>query len=156
MNRLSPWFNARWDYWRNNSDREHELTRSTSTESQHTDNALRSKVRPRKLSISSSGAHGVVTRDCKLLTLPAELRGMIWDYLLRGNAIAIYRSNDRLTHVLLDDTNSAMPPRRFQFHYDSITKLMNSFPEAQAIRGEVPINQKRLYCLALLQSCRLM
>ena len=156
MDRLSQWANNSWDHWWINSVEQRTHNRSTSKESQRTDNALGSRVQPRKLSISASGTCGEVTGECKLLSLPAELRGLIWDYLLCGNTMAICRINGRLTHVLLDDTNSAMPPRVVQFHYDSITKLMKSSPEAQATRGEEPINQKRLYCLALLQSCRLM
>ncbi len=118
--------------------------------------AGRSKARRKSLSISGSGFHDGVVLKSRLLALPAEVRCLIWEYLLCGNTIALYRSNGRLTHCVLNDKNSALPPRGVNAHCEMIKKSETRPPKARLEASDAPSNQRRLYCLALLQSYRLM
>ena len=44
----------------------------------------------------------------RLLSLPPEIRILVWERAFGGRCIAIYRDHNRLTHCLVDETNSRM------------------------------------------------
>lgn len=44
-----------------------------------------------------------------LLSLPTEIRLLVWKYVITGHRIALYRKKGRLTHTLLDSLNTKNP-----------------------------------------------
>lgn len=51
------------------------------------------------------------TSESRLLTLPSEIRAMIWYYTVGGQRIALYRKDGRLTFCVLDERHCRTPGR---------------------------------------------
>jgi hypothetical protein len=86
----------------------------------------------------------------KLLALPAEVRIMIWCYVTGGRRIAIFRDNRRLTHCILDGSNSQTPGVMFNVGPSSVLSVVRN------IRGDFdePPRPRRSSTLALMKTCR--
>lgn len=92
----------------------------------------------------------------RLLSLPAELRLMIWEYTFGGNCIALYRNEGRLVHTLLDESNSQEPARDFPVQPGTIKDALGLSRSKQLKHGDKLYRPSTLGVLAVLQSCRSM
>ncbi|KAF2649620.1 hypothetical protein K491DRAFT_762285 [Lophiostoma macrostomum CBS 122681] len=86
----------------------------------------------------------------RLLSLPAEVRTIIWNHAVGGNKIAIFRENNRLAHCILDEENSQTPEVLFSISPLSVPVVVRS------IRGtfEEPRRRCKSNTLALMKTCR--
>lgn len=118
------------------------------------------QARPRALSISKSEHPprnvAPILPGNRLLSLPPEIRLLIWEYAFGGNLIAIYRNSNRLTHGLLDDVNSRVTERDIPLNPLTIRNAANLLPGSPYEGDDNSPRPNRLKLLALLQSCRLM
>jgi hypothetical protein len=70
------------------------------------------KARPRVLTMEQArhDKHmNYSSPQSRLMSLPSELRTMIWEQAIGCQYIAIYREKDRMAHCLLDESNSQIP-----------------------------------------------
>ncbi|KAF2736425.1 hypothetical protein EJ04DRAFT_511087 [Polyplosphaeria fusca] len=58
-------------------------------------------VSPDRISLSASESKLTPAAACRLLSLPAELRILIWEYALGGHDILLFRTGKSLTHGVL-------------------------------------------------------
>lgn len=95
--------------------------------------------------------------SCSLLSLPAEIRNRIWEYTITGRCIALYRDRGRLTHGLLDGSNTRAPGDLVPITPESIRhevlRLANSLRDD---RWDFPPQPKQANLTALLKTCRSM
>lgn len=117
------------------------------------------RERHRKLSMSSTvmpiGFYSTSQRT-KLLTLPAEVRFLIWEHVFGGHLIALYRDNRRLTHTLLNDKNSRIGAANIPVNIDSIHTELTLLARHPHNKAKKVTRVHKLRALAALQSCRSM
>jgi len=93
----------------------------------------------------------------RLLSLPAEIRILIWKYAFGGNFVALYLGvGGRLTHSLLDETNSATTAENVPIQIETVANAVVRVPKAPRRHSKPRLQATKLSALALLQSCRLM
>lgn len=120
----------------------------------------RSEALPQKLIVSRPTGTNTLNSashlGSKLVSLPAEVRILIWAYVLGGNHIALHTNEyGRLVYDLLQDTNTQTPARNNPVQIETImdaTKVSNRANK----HGKQPRGADRLGALAVLQTCRLM
>ena len=116
-------------------------------------------VRPRRLTMSESDSQTrpAAVLQSRLMLLPPEIRLQIWEHVLGGQFVAIYRDGDRLTHCVLDDTNSKEPARdnviSTRLIRYTVKLLQQNSTKKRTRRKSQP---QKLSAIALLQSCRSM
>lgn len=94
--------------------------------------------------------------ESKLLSLPTEVRFLIWQYTFGGNLIALYRVRRRLTHTLLGDHNSQATIGHVAITPESIKRALEQLPGTTRENPKEITSSKKLRVLAPLQSCRSM
>ena len=95
---------------------------------------------------------------CRLLTLPLELRLMIWGFAVGGENIAVFRGQKGLLHEVLDEGNSRTPGDLFNINTRTARAV------ARQIRTSLPVPAQtktrlqsgRFRPLALSCTCKLM
>jgi len=75
---------------------------------------------------------------CTLLSLPAEVRVMIWDYTFGGNLVVLYRGRRHLTHTRLGDNNSQVTTQDVAITPETIDRALKQLP------GTTRVNPKRI------------
>jgi hypothetical protein len=123
-------------------------------------------VHDRKITAQSSEQSEILDREqshscsplkSRLLSLPAEIRLVVWEYALGGNIIAVYRAQDRrLRHVVLDDTNSWTPGEDFPIQARTIEDAVMRLPQSMRQHENYLSRSTRLQGFTLLQSSRSM
>jgi hypothetical protein len=115
---------------------------------------------PRKLSLCVNSDWQIEARpyslENKLLSLPAEVRTLIWEHAFGGHLIAIYRDNGRLTHTVLDENNATVCANDMPVRLETIKKAVMYLPGGTTQTGRMPQVSTKLNILALLQCCRTM
>jgi hypothetical protein len=118
------------------------------------------RVRPRRISISRAqypqSRNSATSPQSRLLGLPVELRLLIWEHAFGGNVVALYRDRNRLTHTLLDDTNSHTTKRHLTVSDITIQDAVMLLPENSKMRVKESTHSSKLAVIPLLQSCRAM
>jgi hypothetical protein len=117
-------------------------------------------TRPRALTFTKDGVPqrpGALSYSkSRLLSLPAEIRMLIWEYTFGGNLIAIYLYKKRsVAHGLIDETNSHITQEDLPVHIDSIRQAVN-LPGTADGNGKRPPRPNSLGVLAALRTCRTM
>jgi hypothetical protein len=116
--------------------------------------------RPRKLSTSTTSPSQTDTSspllNNPLLSLPAEIRALIWEHAFGGNLIAIFRDNGRLTHTLLDESNSQVCISDVPVQLETIRAAVTPLQKNTTRRGKRLQQSTKLNMLASLQCCRTM
>lgn len=164
MDTILDWLKGSWDhsggrvmFWK--EQRKRKQQHHAYYEYQHPPLALLPPVRPRALTISKDGySEGSISpkfSESRLLSLPPEIRLLIWEWAFGGNLIALYRDDDRLTHGLLCDTNSQVPGRDIPLDTGTIRNAVMQLPGSPPKPFKNPPRPIKLRALALLQSCRL-
>jgi len=116
-----------------------------------------SSFRPRSPNIRE-GDHSTKSNNAsqsksRLLALPLEIRLLIWECAVGGNLIALYRDGGRLTHSLVDGTNSPEPGRDIPIRTESILdEATLMFGSTHAHGTNLP-PAHTLRVLAMLQTC---
>jgi hypothetical protein len=83
----------------------------------------------------------------RLLTLPPEIRFMIWDHVMAGGPIALYQARDRITYNLMPE--------------HSPQSVINITPQTvqEAVEGRINSKADRMHrpsFLSVLQTCQMM
>lgn len=94
--------------------------------------------------------------ESRLLSLPPEIRAMIWPYTIAGQRIALYRENGRLTSSILDERHTRAPGRLHPLNPATVEE------EVKWVTGVGPRQSSKngpsrpQHILAPLVTCRLM
>lgn len=91
----------------------------------------------------------------KLLSLPPEIRLLIWEYTVGGNFIAIYFLDGYLAHGLLDETNTLLPGKDVPLRYDTMMDMLSHLP-GDPYENDIRPRPRRHNFLSLFRTCRLM
>lgn len=94
--------------------------------------------------------------ECRLLSLPVELRILIWENVITGNHIGLYRDNGRLTHVLLDHSNTRTPGELLAITPESIRNEVARLTEYSDGVSSCPPRGTKAKLSPLLKTCRTM
>lgn len=95
--------------------------------------------------------------ESRLLHLPAEIRLLIWEHAIGRSLVALYRTqNCRLSHIVLDDTNSWISGENIPVQAHKIKNAVVHVAGSKRNRDGHPPHSAKLNALALLQSCRSM
>jgi hypothetical protein len=95
--------------------------------------------------------------DSRLLHLPAEIRLLIWEHAIGGSLVALYRTqNRRLSHIVLDDTNSWIPGENIPVQAHTIKIAVVQLAGSKRNRDGHPPHSVKLDALAVLRSWRSM
>jgi hypothetical protein len=90
------------------------------------------------------------------MSLPAEIRLLIWEYTFGNHLIAIYiQKKGRVTHGLVDETNSRITQEDLPVHLESIRGAVVMPGTADGTNERSPHSNK-LGVLAALRTCRTM
>ncbi|KAF2019506.1 hypothetical protein BU24DRAFT_121352 [Aaosphaeria arxii CBS 175.79] len=116
--------------------------------------------RPRALSIDievQSQPNANLVSHSRLLRLPTEIRLLIWEYAVGGDIIALYMDDGKLSHTLVDASNSVQPADvdrgiTAETIRDAVASKKSSQTPTSDFTASPP--QKKSNALALLQCCR--
>lgn len=94
--------------------------------------------------------------ESKLLSLPAEVRLLIWEITFGGNFVALYRVRGRLLHTLLDNHNSQATTQDVAVGSDTIRAALLQLPGTTREDSKRVTSLTRLKAMGALLSCPLM